>query len=175
MSVARSRGFTLLELVVVISIIGILGIVAVDRLMYVREQAEKTVMEQTASILRSAMRLQMADLISRQEAAKIATLAGQNPMNWLAEKPSNYLGEFRGPPPAAPRGSWYFDLNDDTLVYLVEHGDHFIADPQGRKRVRYRAVAVTAEPGPAKEGAASAVMQQVEGIRLALMEPYTWF
>jgi len=168
----RSLGFTLLELVVVVSVIGLLAVVALDRLLVVQEQAEKVVMEQTAGILRSAMQLQMADLIAHQRAAEIAGLAGQNPMNWLAEKPGNYLGEFSGAPQTdVPRGSWYFDTQDRALVYLVDRGRYFVPDPRGRKQVRYRVFLVRApseQPGRADISA-------VEGVTLKTLEPYKWF
>lgn len=168
----HEAGFTLLELVVVVGLVGILAVVAIDRLLYVREQAEKTVMEQTASILKSALRLQMADLIARQETAKIAGLAGQNPMNWLAEKPGNYLGEFdRAAAPNAPRGSWYFDTTERALVYLVDRGDYFVPDALGRKQVRYRVVLVAGGQVLAE----SADKSGIDGVTLSLIEPYKWF
>lgn len=158
----------------VISIISILGVAALDRLWFYQEQAEKVVMEQTASILKSALRLQMADLIARQQVRDIPRLAEQNPMDWLAEKPGNYLGELNDPAPGqiAP-GSWYFDTRERMLVYAVDHGSHFVPDRQGRKRVRYR-VELVGSP-QIKENPEKADSIQIEGVKLAVVEPYRWF
>lgn len=168
------RGFTLLELVVVIALVGVLGAAALDRLWFYQEQAEKVVMEQTASILRSAMRLQMADLIVRQEISRIPGLANQNPMDWLAEKPGNYLGEFSNPAPGsmAP-GNWYFDSKQRVLVYLVERGNHFVPDRSGIKQVRYRVTPV--ESLRAKENGGMADVMEIAGLKLVPVEPYRWF
>ena len=174
MSSNRHRGFTLLELVVVIALVGILGAAALDRLWFYQEQAEKVVMEQTASILRSAMRLQMADLIARQEVSKIPGLAAQNPMEWLAEKPGNYLGEIRNPAPGSiAKGNWYFDSKEGVLVYLVQHGSHLAPDSTGVKRVRYRVMPV--ESLRTKENGGTADVIEIAGLKFVPVEPYRWF
>jgi prepilin-type N-terminal cleavage/methylation domain-containing protein len=173
MLLKRSRGFTLLELVVVITVISILGMVALERLLTYREQAEKVAMEQTVGILRSAMNLQIANLVASQKTQQIGKLAGQNPMDWLAEKPGNYLGELHDPAPeqTAP-GNWYFDPQERVLVYLVEYGNFFVPDGQGKKRARFQVVRI--EP-PAKEIRNGVDITSIDSVKLAAVEPYRWF
>lgn len=165
-----ASGFTLLELVVVVSVIGLLGLVAIDRLLYVREQAEKAVMEENIAMFKAALRLQVADRMARQQTAAIAGLAGRNPVDWMEDPPANYRGEFA--PDQAPdcRGCWYFDKTARALVYQVDRGAYLQADERGRKRVRLRAEVVSPQGngGQADESA-------IPSVKLVLLEPYRWF
>lgn len=163
-------GFTLLELVVVVSVIGILGLVAIDRLLYVREQAEKAVMEQNIAMLKAALRLQVADLMARQRTASIAALAGKNPVDWLEDPPANYRGEVAGNQVPDCRGCWYFDKAAQALVYQVDRGAYFQADARGRKRVRLRVEAVLPQGNDGKADGTA-----IPSVRLVLLEPYRWF
>lgn len=165
-----AAGFTLLELVVVVSVVGLLGLVAIDRLLYVREQAEKAMMEQNIVMFKAALRLQVADLIARQKTAAIAALAGKNPVDWLDEAPANYRGAFpRGQVPDC-RGCWYFDSTDRTLVYVVDRGAYFRADERGRKRVRLRVESVLFQ-----DNGVDADKSAIPSVRLVVLEPYRWF
>lgn len=171
MQKCRCEGFTLLELIVVIVIVSFLATALLDRMRYYQEQAEKAAMVQTVGIVRSALHLKLAELISRGRMQEIAKLVQANPMDWLAQLPENYLGEYYAPEQGeVPPGSWYFDRKDHTLVYWVDRGEHFKPGPDGRKHVRYRLKLVYGEP--LEKGGAE---REVNGLILAPTEPYHWF
>ena len=114
------RGFTLFELAVVVAVIGVLMVVLLSRLAFYRDQAERLAYEQTMTALRTEVQLQTYALMIAGRTKDIAALAGQNPMNWLAQKPANYLGEFDAPDvKKLASGNWFFDRSDGILVYLL--------------------------------------------------------
>ena len=164
---------TLLELAVVAGVLSILLFVLLDRVRYYQEAMEKVVMETTASNIRSGLRMQLADMMIHNRQSEFSRLAGETPINWLAAKPGNYLGEYDGPKPEEMQISgWYFDLKDKTLVYLPYMTKYFQPDPAGRKRARYRVVLVY---GPDQENRVVADNKVVEDVVVELREPYRWF
>jgi general secretion pathway protein G len=164
------RGFTLLELVVVITLIGILVGVFINRALYTMELAEKTAMEQTVGTIRMALNLRVAALVMEKRLDEISLLAKQNPMDWLAEKPKGYAGEFFDPKiNEIPSGSWYYDLQDGSLVYLVSMDSHFVSPAGGRKWIRYRARLVSE---PVRKGSSEIGFA---GVIFAETEAYRWF
>lgn len=166
----QQAGFTLLELVVVVCVVGLLAVVAIDRLLYVREQAEKAVMEQNIAMLKAALRLQVADRVARQDTAGIAALAGKNPVDWLEDPPANYRGEFPGEGAPDCRGCWYFDTTARALVYLVDRGEYFQGDGRGRKRVRLRVEGASPQGNGAKADETA-----IPSVKLVVLDPYRWF
>lgn len=164
-------GFTLIELVVVISIIAVLAGTLLNRIWFYQEQAEKAAMEQVAGALQSALTIQFASLMARGREADMDTLATANPMNWLARKPANYAGEFYGlTPQSVPPGSWAFDLKSRNLVYVVERGEYFTPGKDGAKWVRYR-VSPVYENFPEGNGG---VRKALAGAVFGPAEPYHW-
>lgn len=175
MKTQRNQGFTLIELVVVMIIISTLLAVLADRMWTYQEAAEKAAMEQMAGTLRSALHFQIADRLLSGKAADIGELAADNPMDWLAEPPANYLGDRFAPAAGAvSKGNWYFDLKDRHLVYVVSRGEHFTPNKQGRKEVRY-AVRLVFSNKKTQAGLENAVNPDINGVILALTEPYQWF
>lgn len=171
MRVKKIAGFSLLELLVVVTSIGLLGGVLLERMLFYQEQAEKAAMEQMAGALRSALRLQIAERLPKGRQG-MAELVGQNPMDWLLGKPANYRGERTGAG-TAPGGSWYFDPSTKNLVYVVGNGRHFTPNAAGRKTVRYQVRAlVSGKPQAAQN---SVDKQAIDGVTLVLLEPYRWF
>ena len=171
----RKNGFTLIELVVVIIIISTLGAVLLDRMWFYQEAAEKAAMEQMAGTLRSALHFQIADRLLSGKTADIGELAADNPINWLAEPPANYVGDRFAPAAGAvSKGNWYFDLKDRHLVYVVARGEHFTPNQQGRKEVRYAVRLIFSKKIP-QAGQENAAKQDINGVVLALAEPYQWF
>lgn len=166
----RFRGFSLLELMVAAVLIGIVVTVLLDRLLYYQEAAEKASMDYTVRTIESALRMRMATLLIEGRTQEYASLARENPMDWLSEKPGNYAGQFKGPDiDRIPAGDWYFDLGSHTLIYLIKRGDHFESGISGPKRVRFR-VSLIRNPPEGME-----VDQPVAGVTLRLVEPYRWF
>ncbi|HXA46947.1 MAG TPA: type II secretion system protein [Burkholderiaceae bacterium] len=170
------RGFTLIELVVVISIISVLMAVALNRTVIYQEQAEKAAVEQLLGTLRSALHLQIADLLIKGKTNEISRLVEHNPMDWLAEKPANYAGEYYTPKPdMVEAGNWYFDAHDKTLVYLVHHQAHLHTAAGEANKLRFSARLVTSTPGSAGGGATESSRPSVEGVVLEPVVSYHWF
>ena len=142
------RGFTLLELIVVISIVAILAGSLLSRIPYYQEQAEKAAMEQTVGALQSALVMRYGALMAHGAAneKELKALAADNPMNWLQQKPSNYAGEYFDPAPQAiPFGYWFYDLKSHDLVYSIGHAENFKPGKDGRKWIRFH-TRIVSEP-----------------------------
>lgn len=165
------RGFSLVELAVVVSVIGVLSVILLKQALFYQEQAEKTAMEQTVGIIRSALHIQTAALFAKGRGGDIPQLLKQNPMDWLAEKPVNYKGEYFAPKREdIEPGTWFFDLQSGSLVYSVRNDAHFHIGSGDGNQVQFRPVLVT---GLQKIGAADD--KTIEGATLDPVVPYKWF
>jgi len=165
------RGFTLVELIVVVCIVALTAALLVDRLRFYQEAAEKAAMEYTVAALRSALQLQVAVMLIRGEERNIESLARVNPVDWLMEPPRGYRGEFRAPQPVVPRGSWYFDASRSELVYVPNLDGHLERLADGSKRLRFR-VQLEFEPAKRSSGRSRGILT---AIRIERVMPYTWF
>ncbi|HQU14561.1 MAG: hypothetical protein B7Z66_02850 [Chromatiales bacterium 21-64-14] len=166
----HQRGFTLLEMVVVVILIGLLLVIAIDRLIRLQAVAERVAMEQVLGGLRSALTLELAQRIVQGGTGDLDTLAHANPMDWLITPPVNYAGALNAPDPAdVSGGQWYYNTRSRTLVYRVAHSGDFHTALPGAPRARFKVRLVYADnPG---SGAHTA---DVVGVRLAPVEPYHW-
>jgi prepilin-type N-terminal cleavage/methylation domain-containing protein len=168
-------GFTLLELIVVICVISVLGVALLNRVQFYQRMAEKTAMEQTAQAIRSALGLRVVSLIAKNRIDKLPELAKQNPMNWLAQRPANYAGEYFGgkAKESVVAGQWYFDLKDRNLVYLVHNHSDFFVKSAVPVPIRFRTKLVyAAENFPGESGQVTG--KPVEGVVLEQIDPYVW-
>jgi len=161
----RGNGFSLLESVVGLLLIGVFCALLLERLAYYQEAAEKAVMELEVNKFKLALQVHIGDLIARNRALDYAELARENPVLWLDRPPVGYRGEFSGNASAQlPRGSWYFDRSNAELVYLLNQDRNFRSPSEGRARVRWRVKTVRV-----------AADSTVIGLQLALAEAYSWF
>ena len=169
---SSERGFTLIELIVTITIIVVLASVFLTRVQYYQELAEKANMQQVAGVLQSALTMKHGHLMARDLDSEVPALAVENPMRWLAKVPVNYAGEFYDVTPrlVAP-GNWVFDLKTRNLIYVVGMGDHFTPDKDGHKWVRFH-VNVLHETVPDSKNNNP---KELVGILFQPVAPYQWF
>jgi prepilin-type N-terminal cleavage/methylation domain-containing protein len=143
-----SKGFTLLELIVVISIVAILAGSLLSRIPFYQEQAEKAAMEQTVGALQTALVIRYGALMTRGAAneKELKVLATDNPLNWLQQKPPNYAGEYFDPAQqSVPTGNWFYDLKSHDLVYSIGHAENFKPGKDGKKWIRFH-TRIVSEP-----------------------------
>lgn len=167
------RGFSLLELVIVIVIVSVLLLTAIDRLLTLRFEAERATMHSVVGALRSALYIEFAAAAARGQLHTIETARGSNPMLRLAEKPENYAGEFYGAHPGDfDPGTWYFDTRERALVYLVRFPDQFATSLSGPARARF-AVELDYEDLD-RNGRFDRGRDPVRGLTLVPLEPFQW-
>lgn len=122
----KSRGFTFFELAVSLVIMMILAAVLVNRLGVARQEADIAAAHKLVGILRAALQMRVSGLVVAHRTEEMAKFADENPMDWLVQKPKNYLGEYYSPETVTlPKGYWYFDRKDKTLVYLLNNEKTF--------------------------------------------------
>ncbi|MDZ4201701.1 MAG: prepilin-type N-terminal cleavage/methylation domain-containing protein [Gallionella sp.] len=171
--VVAQRGFTLIELIIVILIMVVMMGLFMERVSYYQERAEKSAMETVAGTIQSALSMQYGQIMTRGKPSDIAALAQDNPMNWLQKKPQNYAGEFYDPAPSSvAEGSWAYDLKTGDLVYFPRNSEALKSGSDGRKWIRFRvAVQQDASRLPSQQDAPP----QLTGLLFEPVEPYAWF
>lgn len=166
---AKARGFTLIELMVVICIVGVLFGIAIDRLLRFQELGERTAMEQNLSIINVALTMKFAALVSAGRGPAIEKEVGANPVDLLARPPENYLGALYEPQRdmIAPR-SWYYDRKSGDLVYVPGRTRYLTEPPDALDGLRFHVVLT--EPASRREEGITELRQAVIRPR----QPYRW-
>jgi prepilin-type N-terminal cleavage/methylation domain-containing protein len=170
MSRRHSRGFSLLELVVVVIAVAILMGVALDRLLPLVGRAQRAAFLDVQRELQSSLLLAAAERITRGEAGTIPELAGVNPMALLLQPPANYVGE--RPPADVPPASWYFDAEAGLLGYRVGRYTRFAA--RGGPADRIELDVAFAYQDRNGNGVFDAAGDRFDGLKLAPVHPYDW-
>ena len=168
-----SKGFTLIELIVVIIIVVVLMGVFLDRMLYYVERAEKTAMVEVSNAIQSALVMQYGLILTRGRPSDVPQLMRENPVNWLQKKPRNYAGEFYDPTPlTVESGNWMFDLKTRDLVYVVRNANYFKPGKDGKKWIRFHVVInYEASRLPSLQNAPATLT----GTLFEPVEPYSWF
>lgn len=170
----QAGGSKMFEFVAVLVLLGGLSMVVLEYMLHYIEAAEKSAMETNILYLRSALRMRLAEVIVDNDADEIVSLISGNPMDWVPDKPSNYVGPFHDPQPGfIEPGKWYFDTKSHELVYVVKHGREFVPDKNGFKRARFRVYAPSVEKA-LKENRQILVRDIVRETALVVAVPYQW-
>jgi prepilin-type N-terminal cleavage/methylation domain-containing protein len=164
------RGFTLLELVVVICIISLLAVVATGYYRKLLIDVEQASVEYNVGTLRSALSMQFAAYYVAGRLDELPVLIESNPMELLAQKPKNYLGSYSaGQQQDLAAGNWYFDNEKKLLIYLVKNSDYFSNPLTGKPRIRFKIQPVYADTLKGEQ-----TRNYICGLELKSLEPYRW-
>jgi prepilin-type N-terminal cleavage/methylation domain-containing protein len=110
---ARSDGFTLIELVVIIVVLGILAAVAIPKLFDVTKEAEQAAVASMVSNLESALSIYVAKQYVNGQSIQV-----HNPFDDLSNIPTNYNG-VNDPvnPTNTPNGKWSWRPSGNWIMY----------------------------------------------------------
>lgn len=135
----HSHGFTLWELLVVIALVIILFVTALENLLPLRGDAERTAHAYTVNALRSAIGLQATQRALQRRPDSLGEMRNGNPMQWLAIKPERYVGNISaGEYETVPHGGWAFDAGNRVLFYRFRYPEYVNGDFMAPPGVRYR-------------------------------------
>ena len=164
-----SKGFTLVELLVVVSLVAIFASMLFSRVWLYQEMAEKAAMQQVTGALQTGLILQYGHRMASNQASGMKNISTENPMDWLARKPGNYAGEFDAIKPGTIEpGNWAFDLSTHELIYVPDHVEYFVPARDGVKWIRFR-TRLDYEAGYGGKG-----VKELTGVIFAPVEPYQW-
>jgi hypothetical protein len=131
--------------------------------------------------LQSAINMEMLLGVGFGNVSASAQMAGMNPMDFLLETPSNYLGVFDvANAMGLDRRSWYFDSVNNELVYRVSGENRVVLQLAGNEiptmNVRFKIVAdysqFYSESGlPVPSGGE----RKFTGVVLRRIVPFRWF
>lgn len=109
----NQRGFTLIELVIVIVILGILAAVGIPKFLELRDEAEQAAVGQMIGSLESAL-----TIYSSKQYVNGNTIAIVNPFDELSNIPSNYNG-VNDPVTTTntPAGTWSWRTSGNWIMY----------------------------------------------------------
>ena len=98
-------------------VIAVLMYVVSSKLEQEVENAEWTQFEFRLAELRSAVLLQEAVLVAKDQADQAYRYEGLNPMIWMAPETSHYLGEMSLESVSGQEGNWVFDPKRKVIAY----------------------------------------------------------
>lgn len=162
----RQAGFTLLELTVVVAVISILFLFSYQRYLDLLVDVERSSVEQTLGVLRSALGMKVAKMIVDGRMDELNGYEGMNPVQLLAELPKNYEGEIADPQALNDyRGIWYFDKMAGMLVYRVKNRSAFFSEIADFDQARFRVAVINDKDNK----------NSFAGLSLRPVEKYSWF
>lgn len=170
-SVTRQRGFSLFEMIVYILAASILFSAAFNRYRDFPGEAERANFQAILAQLNAAINLQMMNAIAGGTFNQMGGLNGANPMEFMLNTPSNYVGAFSGVDESTlPRRIWYYNQGVGELVYLANDASDLYLVQNGQRvptsRISFR---VTNIVGRGQGGSLT-----WQGLVLAPVLPFEW-
>jgi len=144
----RRRGFTLIELTIVICVVAVLFGVALDRFLLYQELGERAALQQNIAAMNTALTMKFVAYITGGKPQAIEAELGKNPVDLLSRPPENYLGELYAPDTRMlERPSWFFDRGSAELVYLPRRDRHLTSASGPMEALRFRIFLTEIKPG----------------------------
>ena len=148
MPLARREGFTLFELAVATVIVVVLTSVLLIRLHSYQRDAQQVAVQRLIGTLHTALSVKSAQLSVAKKEHELLRIIDENPMTWLVEVPSNYLGEYYSPEGnSLPSNSWYFDRGKKQLVYIAPSEKTFGSKEQTLLKFKVKFIDLTLQQG----------------------------
>lgn len=104
------------EFALVVVLVSIMALVLLRALGSAQRDMEEAGVQAEAA----AIRTQLLEAVAHRETFGGQLPASDNPMDWIAARPYNYIGERRSMPQES--GVWYFDINAKILAYRFRDG-----------------------------------------------------
>ncbi len=121
----QQSGFTLIELIVVMVIVGLMAAVAVPKFINMTKKAEAASVKNVLGSVRSALSIKVASGLVNGDNIADWTFNGALPLNpmdaLLAEKPESYLGVRASNAAAGDTGKWWDRSNGHWLMYKLKN------------------------------------------------------
>lgn len=169
---SKQKGFSLFELIVVLTIIGVLIAVAASKFPVWQAQAEQASMQSVTGSLRSALGIKVASLFAQRDIAGVRALTGSNPMEQLSDVPTNYAGVYSGSAAASVAGGkWYYDSTAHQLVYRVRTNE-LLGAPGVAGEIRFAVQPVFEDRN--RNGVYDAAIDGLDGVRLVEVQSFAW-
>lgn len=170
---SSNRGFSLLEMIVVIALISTLIAVAAYRLLPYIDEAERVAVLRVEGQLRSSLMMEAAQRIVRGQSATISTLDGANPVKFLLEPPKNYVGErLQREIEQSPTRRWYFEKDGRRLVYRLGQPFGLTAHDESVQDPAFQVTVAFADSNG--NGVFEAQHEELFGVRLQRVAGSTW-
>jgi general secretion pathway protein G len=161
------RGFTLLEMVVVVIVISMVGYVALGYYQKLLVDTERTKVQHDVGVMRSAIGMQVAQSFVSGNMHALSQFVGGNPIFLLEKRPQNYLGVYPNDRSVElEKGHWFFAAQEGTLIYIVRNEsycDTVLHDP---KRIKFKIDPITADKDDGET--------KIVGLTLKAITPYVW-
>ncbi|HEX5756577.1 MAG TPA: type II secretion system protein [Arenimonas sp.] len=135
----RQQGASLLELAIVIILFSLMLLVAIDRLLPLRGQAEAAAVLSSQGNMQARLGGEVAQRVIRDGLPAVLALEGSNPMALIETPPPTYRGAFaRIDLNELQPGDWAFDRSRGVLVYRVQYAQYFDGEPSDPPRAEWR-------------------------------------
>ncbi len=122
--------------------------------------------------IRSALGLEVSRLALQESINQVAKLENSNPMKLLAQVPADYIGEQEDPKQIPEPGNWYYDVQQQALIYTVLYSEYFSSPLAGPPRIRYRIRLDYDDKN--RNGRFDAGIDSIGGLDLVPLEKYYW-
>jgi hypothetical protein len=152
---SRQGGLFLLQFLMALIVLGVLMGSLLGRLDIYQEHAERVAVQQIVVNVRSALQALLAQARLPGHTLDLASLPEQNPFDWLAKKPGNYVGALDAREAQNVEvGKWYFNKNEKVLVYLPR--DNVFSSNASSSKLKFKVKLIRLPTSPDKTAGAQA-------------------